>query len=328
VSYFKGKDSSTWHTGIGTSKAVLYQNLYPHIDLRIYGVEQEIEYDFIVKPGGKVIDIGFDYQNAQGTKLDAGAATLDEEGNLVIQTAFGELSHTHPIAYQKIRGERFEVSCAFKCYDNNTFGFEVDPYNKDHDLIIDPLVIVYATYIGGKGGEGSTGVSVDSTGAAYLTCWVSSKNFPTKNALYPKYGGDPTDACITKLSPDGKSLVYSSYLGGPERDGPIDILVDETSAACITGRASDGFPLANPLQEFRGIGDAFVTKVPPPGPRSSIPLFSAAQAGKGGYGMDLDYMGGIYVATHTTSSDMPVKNAFQQNMKGGNDMYIVKLKKE
>jgi hypothetical protein len=337
VSYFRGEDSTRWHTGIETSKAVLYRSLYPHVDLRIYGVEQEIEYDFIVKPGGEVADIGLEYQDVQGTKPGAVTTSLDEEGNLIIQTAFGELTHTRPVAYQIIQGKRIEVEASFKAIKEiaalnqtqtqlqNTYGFEVGPYDKNRDLIIDPLVIVYATYIGGKGGEGSTWVAVDPTGAAYLTCWVSSKDFPTKNAFYPKYGGPPTDACITKLSPDGKSLIYSSYLGGPERDGPIDITVDATGAAYITGRASGGFPQVNSLHEFRGIGDAFIVKVDPTGTSLVYSTYLGGSDFERARGVAADSKGNAYVVGTTWSQDFPTKKAFQKKNAGASDVFLAKL---
>ncbi|NIM15473.1 MAG: hypothetical protein GTO45_26145, partial [Candidatus Aminicenantes bacterium] len=51
VNYFKGRDPSKWRTGISTSRAVMYKNLYKRIDLKVYGIEKQVEYDFIIKPG-------------------------------------------------------------------------------------------------------------------------------------------------------------------------------------------------------------------------------------------------------------------------------------
>lgn len=86
VNYFKGEDSSRWQAGIRTSKAVLYKNLYRDIDLRVYGIETQVEYDWIVKPGADPKDIRFQYREVSKTHID-------KEGNLVIKTAFGEMMH-------------------------------------------------------------------------------------------------------------------------------------------------------------------------------------------------------------------------------------------
>ena len=52
VNYFIGNDPKKWHTAVPTSKAVLYKNIYENIDLKVYGSESRIEYDWIVRPGG------------------------------------------------------------------------------------------------------------------------------------------------------------------------------------------------------------------------------------------------------------------------------------
>ena len=83
VNYFIGNDKSKWHSNIPTSKAILYKNLYKNIHLKVYGREKQIEYDWIVKPGGNPGDIRIQYKNVKGTRFD-------KEGNLIIETECGE----------------------------------------------------------------------------------------------------------------------------------------------------------------------------------------------------------------------------------------------
>ena len=103
VNYFKGSDKSKWHTAIPTSLAVLYKNLYKNIDLKVYGLEKQIEYDWIVKPGGNPADIQFEYRNAKKTHIN-------DSGDLVVTTTFGELIHKKPLSYQvmKVEGRKAE----------------------------------------------------------------------------------------------------------------------------------------------------------------------------------------------------------------------------
>ncbi len=317
VSYFRGKDSSNWQTGIGTSRAVLYRSLYTQIDLRVYGVEQEIEYDFIVKPGGEVGDIRFEYQHVLGTKLD-------EQGNLIIQTPFGELTHTRPVAYQIIQNNRVEVMATFKNKGENTYGFEVGSYDISQNLIIDPLVIVYSTYIGGKGGEGRTWVAVDTTGAAYLASWAYSNKFPTKNAIYPTFSGE-IDAVVIKVSPDGNSLVYSTYLGGSGRDLTVGLTVDSTGAAYVIGVAREGFPAVNTLHEYQGAGDAFIVKVDPSGTSLVYSTYLGGTDFDRARGIAADSDGNAYVTGTTRSHDFPLKKAFQRKNFGNGDNFLTKI---
>ena len=162
VNYLIGNDKSEWRTNIQTSREVLYKELYPNIDLKVYGIERQIEYDFVVKSGGEVSDISFEYKYVEKTKIA-------KEGNLVIKTKFGELEHAKPVCYQVIEGERVEIQAEFMKIGDNNYGFKVKGYNRNYELIIDPLVLIYSTYLGGSDWERGNGIAVDSEGAAYVT---------------------------------------------------------------------------------------------------------------------------------------------------------------
>ncbi len=141
VNYFTGKDKSKWKTGMSTSKAVVYKNIYPHIDLKIYGKEKQIEYDWIVKPEGNPENIEFEYKNVKGTEID-------KDGNIVIKTEFGKIIHKKPASYQiKEKGKRKTINAKFKRLKNNIYKFEIENYDKNKTLTIDPLVLLYSTSI-------------------------------------------------------------------------------------------------------------------------------------------------------------------------------------
>jgi hypothetical protein len=142
--------------------------------------------------------------------------------------------------------------------------------------------MIYGTFLGGHGWDRGYDVAVDTAGAAYVTGFTESADFPTMNALQPALGG-PRDAFVSKLSPDGAALVYSTYLGGSADDGisneprpslsviasSMAITVDRTGAAYVAGQTrSNDFPTVNALKPvFGGPGcapgdsDAFVVKI-------------------------------------------------------------------
>jgi len=330
INYFIGNDKSKWHCDIPTSLAVLYKSLYKNIDLKVYGIEKEIEYDWIVKPGGNYQDIRFAYKNVKGTRMD-------EEGNLLIETDFGELMHKRPVGYQPVRAglracPKEAVEVKFKKIAKNTYGFEVGEYDKSRELIIDPVVLAYSTYLGGASNEAGQGIAVDASGCVYVTGETTSSDFPTLNQYQVDLRGD-TDVFLTKIdtTKDGaSSLIYSTYLGGWDNyDLGRAIAVDSSGCVYVTGetRSSD-FPTLNQYQaDLQGIRDAFVTKLDTTKNGASSLIYSTYLGGDRfdfGRGIAVDASGCAYVTGETYSTDFPTRNPYQGNQEYS-DAFFTKL---
>ncbi len=321
VNYFIGKDKSKWHCGVPTSKAVLYKRLYKGIDLKVYGKEKQIEYDWIIKPGGSPGDIRFEYRNVKGTRID-------EAGNLLIETDFGELMHQKPVSYQVIGEERKDVNAVFKKIGKNTYGFEVGAYDRNRELIIDPVVLVYSTYLGGRdGGEGGSRIAVDDCGNVYVTGTATCTDFPTLN----QYQQDQPslDALVVRLDTTqsgAASLIYSTYLGGRNGERGYDIAIDGKGKAYVTGETiSPDFPTLNQYQGHQGGMDAFVTILDTN--RSGVSsLIYSTYFGGGNYDegdtIALDGNGNVYIAGSTKSTNLSILNQYQ-TYQGGHNCYDV-----
>jgi uncharacterized repeat protein (TIGR03803 family) len=333
VNYFIGNDPAKWHTAVPTSEAVLYKNIYDRIDLKVYGLESRIEYDWIVRPGGDPRDIRFQYENVKGTRVD-------EAGNLLIETGFGELVHKKPVAYQEAggrsgNGSRTAVESAFKKITDNAYGFEVGAYEAGQELVIDPVVLAYSTYLGGNFTDIGYGIAVDGSGNAYVTGYTNSTNFPTLNQYQIDPGDDANDVFVTKLDTTksgNDSLVYSTYLGGSGDDRGYGIAVDGSGNAYVTGyTASTNFPTLNQYQTDPGDGDAdvFVTKLDTTkiGPLSLV--YSTYLGGSGddrGYGIAVDGGGNVYVTGYAGGTNFPTLNQYQTDPGDGNyDAFVTKL---
>jgi len=257
VNYFIGKDPTKWKTGIRSSKAVVYRDIYEGIDLKIYGTEREIEYDWVVNPGADPKSIKFKLNDVRGTRIDDG-------GNLVIETEFGEILHKKPESYQVIEGKKIEVESEFIKSGEDTYTIRVEKYNRDYKLFIDPLVLVYSTYLGGGNSDRGYGIAVDSSGNAYVTGYTCSTDFPTSSA-YDSSLGAYIDAFVSKLSSNGSTLIYSTYLGGGGNDDVgLGIAVDSSGNAYVTGyTCSTDFPTPSGYDSSYngGYDDAFVSKL-------------------------------------------------------------------
>jgi len=133
--------------------------------------------------------------------------------------------------------------------------FKLDPWNNE---------MIYATLLGGSGRDECWGLAVDTEGAAYVTGYTLSEDFPLANEFQSTLNGSD-DAFIAKLSPTGKQLLFSSYLGGTQRDRAWDLALDSGGNIYITGQtASTDFPTAGALQaHYSGEMDAFLVVLDP-----------------------------------------------------------------
>jgi hypothetical protein len=189
--------------------------------------------------------------------------------------------------------------------------------------------LVYSTFLGGHRADLGFGVAVDATGSAHVTGFTSSTDFPTANPLQSALAGVGAvgDASLSRLSPTGSALVYSTYLGGSGDDLGRSVAVDAVGNAYVTGRTSSrNFPTANALQPVnRGgnLGDAFVTKVNTDGKALVYSTFLGGSNNEDGIGIALDSSGNAYVVGTTGSDDFRVVNPLQQVQ--GEDAFIAKI---
>ena len=112
-------------------------------------------------------------------------------------------------------------------------------------LVIDPG-LVYSSYLGGHGGEGGfNAVSVDPRGNVYVAGCTGASDYPTTPGSFQPIDPGPAgeEAVITKLSKDGSTLVYSTYLGRSRSVDQISDVVVEKGFAHGGGTTnSQNFP--------------------------------------------------------------------------------------
>ena len=156
VNYFLGRDPSDWHTGIPTYARVGYEDVYSGIDLDFRGTGSAVEYDFVIEPGADPGMIGMRFEGAEGLRLEA-------NGNLVIGSTAGDLVHRAPVVYQVVDGERVEVEGGY-VLDGGRVGFHLGRHDRDLPLVIDPVVMVYSTFLGGGDHDEPFDISVDAGG--------------------------------------------------------------------------------------------------------------------------------------------------------------------
>ena len=138
---------------------------------------------------------------------------------------------------------------------------------------------------------------------------------------------------MTKLSPDGSALDYSTYLGGFNTSGFFDlgsgIAVDSTGAAYVAGEAdSTNFPITPGAFDTTQNGgvDAFVTKLNPAGSALAYSTYVGGTSFDAATALAVDGSGNAYIAGYGTSSDYPTTaGAFDTSYNSGWDVFVTKL---
>jgi Beta-propeller repeat len=306
--YFIGNDRSHWHTNVPQYARVSYREAYPGVNLAFYGVQKQLEFDFIVAPGASAASIRLGVSGAN-------RIATDDSGNLILASSAGNVFLHKPVAYQQKDGLRQPVAARFVLQAHNQVSFELGKYDRSRELVIDPSVS-YATYLGGTAEDDGDAIAVDANGNAWVTGQTKSTDFPTKNPRYATYKGG-FDVFVTEFSPTG-SLLYSTYIGGSSDDSGTAIAVNSSGVFVAGGTKSTDFPTQGPYQSTRkGPTNAFVLELSSTG---STLIYSTYLGGTGtdvASGIALDSSGNAYVAGSTTSIDFPMHNPLLNETAGG-----------
>lgn len=300
VNYLSGGAPHRGQTDVPTFGRVTYGDVYPGVDLSYYGNQGALEYDFIVAPGADPGRIALGFQGAEGLRLAA-------DGDLVIAVPGGELRQHAPRLYQDVGPTRTSVPGRF-VLQGDRVGFDVGTFDRSRPLVIDP-VLAYSSFLGARSPDSGLSIAVDSEGYAYVAGATSSPRFPTTpGAVDTTYNGGQ-DILVTKLTPDGSALVYSSFLGGSSTDDADSVAIDATGAAYLRGiTLSPDFPVTGGAFDitFNGGIDAFVAKLSPDGSSLGYATFLGGGGFDSGSGIAVDASGSAYVVGITGSPDFPV----------------------
>ena len=331
-SYFIGGEPEQWTRRSQHYERVHYPNVYPGIDVDVYGTEDyTLEFDFVVHPGANPRLIELRLEGVDSHRMSS-------RGDLEIVNANNRIVIKKPVLYQNVSGIKRSVEGAFALGSNGLLRFDVGPYDLTKELIIDPE-LVYSTRLGGSGGDGANAVIIDHKGSVIVAGSTGSTDFPVADGYAGDADGATADLFVTKFDPGG-NLVFSTYIGGTsgelmgcdgsppggldlDPDGNIWIVARTTSLDYPTREAirSEIAPSPGRATPFP---DVAITSLAAAGDDL---IFSTYYGGEGldeGCGLDVDGAGNVYV-TGMTGSDQfhPAGNV--QVKKGAYDGFVLKL---
>ncbi len=193
----------------------------------------------------------------------------------------------------------------------------------------DGSALIYSTYIGGSEYDQARSLALDSNGSVYVTGRTDSTDYPVVNPIIPAYAGEQ-DGFVTKLSPDGSSIVYSTYLGGSGNDIGHAITVDANGSAYVTGLSNslDFLTVGAYQSAFRGGDgdDAIVVKLNAAGSAFDYSTFIGGTGDDESRSIAVDASGNAIISGYTRSRDFPSANAIQTRFGGGtHDIFVTSL---
>lgn len=347
--YFIGNDSSKWASQCEIYQAVLYKNLYKGIDVRYYTDNGKLKYEFIVHPGADITQIAMRYNGVDKLQL--------KNGNLIIQTSVMSITELAPVTYQINEFTKIPVKAKY-VLKNNTIRFQIDNFDANATLIIDPT-LVFAGFSGSRADNWGYTATYDASGNFYAGGIVFGPGFPVSVGAYQINfaGGDnsegtgPYDIGIIKFNANGSQRLYATYIGGNGDEQPHSMVVDNDGNLIVAGRTSSGnnFPSTQPVFGSGGSADIFIAKLSLNGSallasrmfggsaldgvniRQKYVLPDGEESIRRNYGDDarseviVDKNNNIYLASCTQSSSFPTTpSAFQTTLSGRQDGVVIK----
>jgi len=168
--------------------------------------------------------------------------------------------------------------------------------------------VLWATYLGGSGVEGNTNsIRVTPTGV-FVSTFTRSPDMPTPGGFDHALGGT-SDVYVAKLSLDGSTLLYGTYVGGSGREDSEthQLWVDAQGYAVVVGpTTSTDLPVTTTAfqKQLHGPSDAFICRITPTGGLAALTYLGGSGA-EGAEGVTTDSRGHIYLTGGTQSSDFP-----------------------
>ncbi len=338
VNYLVGRNPRAWHTNVPTYARLRIASVYPGVDLVYHGSQRRLEYDFVVRPGANPAKIRLAFGGASKLRVT-------RAGDLVVETAGGAVRFRKPSVYQlpgvdALGKPRIFRRGAWEVTGQRTAAFRLGRYDRKETLVIDP-VLSFSTYLGGTGADAAYGIAVGVHGNVYVAGVTHSTDFPVttgafqttcvtaQNPCTAPYSAN--DGFVSKLSSDGSTLLYSTYLGGSLQTAIQAVAVDSSGNAYVTGfTAAADFPVTtgafetqcpSPPNTTNGCMLPFVTKLNATGSALVYSTYlggtptgvsSLTPPGDKGTGIAVDSSGDAFIGGTTDSLNFPTTtSAFQ-----------------
>jgi len=339
--YFIGNDPSKWGTDCKVYQGITMKEVYPNVDVRYFSNAGAVQYDLIVKPGADISRIALKYHGAGKLEL--------KNKELIVHTSVGDLKELSPYSYQSDLNGRKQITCKYKLKDD-VVTFDVKDYDPSSTIVIDPS-LVFCSFTGSAADNWGFTATYGPDGSMFGAGIVFGSGFPVSaGAFQTSFGGGgggwgAIDIGVIKLSPDGSTRVFATYLGGSGNELPQSLICDPQGELIVAGRTSSSDYPTKPAGNVNGSGgtggdfDIILTKLNAAGngligskriggtgdDGANISQYGgAATSLQRNYGDEarseviIDGAGNLYLSSCTRSDDFPLVAPFQSANASGN----------
>jgi hypothetical protein len=311
-------------------KSLIYSTYIGGIDWD-YGNSIDVEngYAYVT---GMTASPNFPTFNAYDTSFngisDVFVTKLDLNGSVLVYSTFlggSDIDEGYGIAveggYAYVTGETNSADFPNRNAYNSTYGGNKDCFVTKFGL--GGNSIIYSTFLGTTQTEYGNSIAVEER-YAYVAGTTTSSEFPIINAYDATHNGG-TDIFITKFGQDGRSLVYSTFLGGSNNEWVDGIAVEEGFACVVGSTLSSNFPTANVSDSsYHGSTDCIVTKFAQNGQNLVYSTYLGGTDNDYGRGIAIE-RGYVYVTGYTASEDFPTINAIDTVKATWDDCFVTKF---
>ncbi|MCB9186916.1 MAG: gliding motility-associated C-terminal domain-containing protein [Flavobacteriales bacterium] len=342
------KNRSVGH--VSSFDRIEYNEIYPGIDIDYFGYEGNLKYDVKVAAGADPSQIRMKYEGVNSLKL--------RNGKLIVENSVNSVEESIPLAYQRINGLRVPVDCRYRL-EGEIVSFEFpNGYDQNLELVIDPTLI-FSSYTGSTSDNFGFTATYDASGALYGGGIVFGGGYPSTLGAYSTSFSGLIDMAISKFSPDGSTLIYSTYIGGSSADVPHSMIVNSQGQLVVLGSTSSlNYPTTSGAYDtdfnggvainytsngtnFQNGSDIVVSVLSADG---SALIGSTYLGGSQNDGLNqdtdlaynygdifrgeviVDDLDNIYIASSTGSSDLPVTaGTIGQTLSGNQDACVAKF---
>ena len=193
--------------------------------------------------------------------------------------------------------------------------------------------LIYSTYIGGELDDYGYSIAIDNENNIFITGSTYSYNFPTTFNAFSINKNLYSDVFVTKLNASGSDLIYSTFIGGNQKELGFSIAINQSGNAFITGVTSS---LDYPTTNFAfntsyngGFSDAFVTVLDANGSDLIYSTYIGGSDEDRSYCIVVDQIGNVYITGDTYSTNYPTTiGAYNISMSGARDIFVTKLNQD